>query len=293
MKNALISLLLPSRGRLQRANDFLQSVLENSEYPEYVEVIVYLDEDDFASHSMECPGLTIKRIIGPRATMGAYNTACYEMARGDIIVLANDDMIIRTCGWDSIIRQLHDSIPDRIYLAYGNDLFKKGNLCTFPILSRKTCEILQEPFPMVYKGAFIDYHLMDIFKRLEKLGLKRIRYLPELIFEHMHYRAGKAPMDDTYRQRGRFADDGDFLSLITMRANSARALSEVNQKETVPATLDDCVPSSVPHGMVGVARYITRFIFLDKGLPLRWRLSLWIWFLGRQLAAHGLLKPFV
>ncbi|MCQ8102485.1 hypothetical protein NP590_00090 [Methylomonas sp. SURF-2] len=293
MKNALISLLLPSRGRLQRANAFLQSVLENSEYPEYLEVIAYLDNDDLTSHSLKCPGLAVKRIIGPRATMGAYNTACYEMARGDIIILANDDMLIRTHGWDSIIRQLHDSIPDHIYLAYGNDLFKKGNLCTFPILSRKTCEALKDPYPITYKGAFIDYHLMDIFKRLEELGFKRIRYLPEVIFEHMHYRTGKAPLDDTYRQRRRFADDGDFLSLISARAHAARALYKVLQGGKAPATMSNLAQNSVPHGIVQTVSYITRFILLDKGLPLRWRLSLWIWFAGRQLAAHGLLKPFI
>lgn len=41
---------------------------------------------------------------------------------------------------------------------------------SIPILSRETCKVLTHPFPDVYQGGFIDYHIMDIFKRLQVLG---------------------------------------------------------------------------------------------------------------------------
>jgi hypothetical protein len=38
--------------------------------------------------------------------MGGYNSACFERARGDVLILANDDMVIRTSGWDDRIRAM-------------------------------------------------------------------------------------------------------------------------------------------------------------------------------------------
>lgn len=74
-------------------------------------------------------------------------------------------MVIRTQGWDEKIRSVHEQFGGGIYLAYGNDLFKGGKLCTFHILSRSTCDLLGEPYQAAYCGAFIDYHLFDVFKR--------------------------------------------------------------------------------------------------------------------------------
>src|SRR6185436_8988240 len=97
--------------------------------------------------------------------------------------------------------------PDGIYFGYGNDLFKGARIGTFPILSRRTCDLLVSPYPEAFRGGLIDYHLFDVFKRLERLGYPRIRYQPELILEHMHYRTGKTPYDATYSRRGRWDDD--------------------------------------------------------------------------------------
>ncbi|HXF67613.1 MAG TPA: ATP-binding cassette domain-containing protein, partial [Burkholderiales bacterium] len=204
---ALISLLLPTRRRPEWLRRFLESVLARSERPQRVEVVVYADEDDPQSHGSRVEGLEVRTLVGPRASMGDYNTACLERSRGEIVMLVNDDIVIQTRGWDRKLRQMHAAVPDGIYLAYPNDLFKGRGLCAFPVLSRRTCELLGEPFPHVYRGAFIDYHLLDIFKRLEALGHARLIYLEDVIFEHMHYRTGKGEYDDVYRARARFADD--------------------------------------------------------------------------------------
>jgi hypothetical protein len=288
----LISLLLPTRGRPKLCERFFQSVLEQSRHPDAVEIIMYVDDDDTESHHLAWEGLNIRRIIGPRLTMGAYNSRCLAESQGGIIVLVNDDMIIRTKGWDERLRALDASIPDKVYLAYGNDLFKGGKLCTFPILSRRTCDVLGDPYPTAYRGAFIDYHLLDIFKRLQHRGEDRIRYLEDVVFEHLHFRAGKAEVDQTYTQRGRFADDGDFLGLTRVRDLAARHLYQSIRGETPPAA-PPTQSDAVPQGLVGVLTFITRSILLDGSLPLRWRGFLWYWFIGRQLAARGLLGPFV
>ena len=290
----LISLLMPTRARPALARRFFQSVLNLSTNTDSVEVILYVDDDDTESHTLDCEGLAVRRIIGPRVTMGEYNSRCLAEAKGEIIVLVNDDMVVRTHGWDERLRELDAEYEDKLYLAYGNDLFKGKKLCTFPILSRRTCELLIDPFPAQYRGAFIDYHLLDIFKRLEMLGENRIRYLEDVVFEHLHYRTGKAQIDETYTQRKRFADDLDFLALSGPRLLAAqRVYSGVHslalpEFKEVRSNVD-----SLPNNLLGMFVFITRSIFFDRSLPLRWRSFLSFWFFGRQLASRGLLWPLV
>lgn len=274
-----VSLLLPTRGRPALAMRFLQSALAHAANPEYVEAILSVDDDDTASHHISCPPLTTKVIVGPRATMGSLNTRCLRESSGDIVILSNDDIVIATDGWDEKVRALHRSIPDRVYLAYPNDLFKGKRLCTFPILSRKTCDLLGDPFPASYKGAFIDYHLLDIFERVKKTVDNRIFYLEDVVFEHLHYRTGKSDFDDTYRSRNRFDDDEVFLRLASSRAEGAWNL--------VAAIRSPTSNVSAKEGSVGEPRPVGFFhaTLLDDGLPLIWRWRLFVWFMLRKLAA--------
>lgn len=291
----LISLLMPTRGRVDMAKRFFNSVLDTAKHPEAIEVILYVDEDDVESHTLDqFEGLTVRKVIGLRKTMGHYNTTCLQASKGDIIVLANDDMVIRTPGWDERLREVDAQYPDKIYLAYANDLFKGEHLSTFPILSRLCCDLIGNPYPLEYKAGWIDYHLMDIFKRLDQAGLKRMQYLPEVIFEHLHVRAGKAEMDATYRQVERFAHDHVFLELIPQRRAAAERLISVIRGQRTP------VPTPAPLSLVEPFQHalrafwlMTKLLLLDTTLPLRWRGWLWIWFMGRYAAGKGLLKPFV
>ena len=288
-----ISLLMPTRWRRALAERFLESVAANTAVPDRGEVIYYADEDDPQSHELRVAGIAVSGIIGPRASMGTYNSECLARARGDIVILVNDDIVIRTQGWDEKVRAIDASFADKIYLAYGNDLFKGPRLCTFPILSRRTCDLLGDPFPAAYAGAFIDYHLLDIFRRLQHAGEDRVRYLPDIIFEHMHYRLGKAVKDATYQRRRRFDDDAVFIGLIETRRRAARALSGVIQHNSPPTTSvlarDTKGATSESWSLVGIARAF----LLDRDLPLKWRVFLWYWYTGRLMAAKGFLWPFV
>ena len=290
-----ISLLMPTRGRPTLVDRFIESVVTHTTNLENVELILYVDDDDVGSHHLGSDKVSTKLIIGPRVSMGAYNHACFEASRGDVIILVNDDMVIGTHGWDTKILDLNARIPDQIYLAYGNDLFKKGNLCTFPILSRRTCELLVEPYPEEYRGAFIDYHLFDIFKRLQHAGFERIFYLEDVVFEHLHFRTGKAPFDETYNKRGRFADDPIFLCLINSRKKSADRLLKVLRGEEPQSAYvhERGAAQQVPESLFKAVNTYTRDLLFDGGLPLRWRSFLWVWFIGRYMAGRGMLRPFV
>lgn len=284
-----ISLLLPTRGRPALVQRLFRSIVEQTADLENIEIILYVDEDDTESHDIAFNNLNITKVIGPRLSMGAYNNACLSRSTGDIIILVNDDMVIRTTGWDKIIRDFDVNVKDQIYLAYGNDMFKKGKLCTFPILSRKTCEILLKPYPEEYRGAFIDCHIFDIFKRLEHAGYHRYFYIDSIVFEHLHYRTGKAEYDATYSERGRFDDDAVFISLRNLRQESAlRLLASIRGEPLKALHSINAQKTNSINSVSAIIKFFTIFL-MDRGLPFRWRTYLFVWFSGRNLVSKGYL----
>jgi len=291
MNSPVISMLMPTRGRPSLAERFIASVEAHTLRLAQVEVIVYVDDDDSGSHQLGSDHVSVTRIIGPRMSMGEYNTACLARARGDIIILANDDMVIRTPGWDERITQVDVEFADKIYLAYCNDYFKK-RVCTFPILSRRTCEILVEPYPKAYMGGFIDTHLFDLFKRLQCAGFDRIRYLDDVVFEHLHFRTGKAVCDETYLRRGRFTDDPTYIGLAPLRSAGAKRLLNVLRGEPLPIHKQSPCENYSPTGLLSAILYLSRHILFDNELPLRWRMFVWCRFIGRYMVSHGFLKRF-
>lgn len=289
----VISLLLPSRGRAPLVERLFASIIATTQNLNNIEIILYLDEDDIDSHYLACDKIAINKIIGRENSMGAYNSACLQQARGDIIVLINDDLVMKTKGWDEKIIEVDNKFSDKIYLAFANDLFKK-NWCSFPILSRKTCAALINPYPIEYKGAFIDTHLYDVFKRLEKKKFNRICYLEDVVFEHLHYRAGKAAFDDTYKKRGRFVDDKAFIDLSRQRQNSVLKLVGIIQGSKLSQSQAVHVAAQYnPKSIYSSLKYLTKYFLCNRNLPFRWRFFLWYWFLGRYLAASGYLWPIV
>jgi hypothetical protein len=290
-----ISLLLPTRGRPDWVLRLFESIKQYTKHLEHLEVVLCIDDDDTASHTLDCDAFIVKRIIGPRNTMGHYNSACLAASSGDIVVLSNDDMVMRTTGWDERIRQVDAQYPDGIYMAYPNDLFKGAKLCTFPILPRRTCELLVDPFPKIYKGAFIDYQLLDIFKRLQKRGHPRLHYIEDVVFEHLHYRTGKSQSDATYVNRQRFGDDAAFLGLIEYRRRSADHLVAAMHGQIDATPLEANASSDITPTISAwaIVSLVLRNILTDQDIPWRWRTFLNYWFIGRTLAAQGYLRLFM
>jgi hypothetical protein len=285
--NTKISVLMPTRGRRYLAERFLASALKHSASPNNIEYILYVDDDDSDSQAIFVENVECKIIVGPRSPMGLCNTRCLEEANGEIIVLVNDDVVIRTVGWDKNIRIMHHSIPDGIYLAYPNDLNKGKGLSAFPILSRKTCELVSQPFPIIYKGAFIDTHLMEIFIRLKKLDKNRIVYMDELIFEHLHFRTGKGKIDQTYKDRNRFADDMIFLTLHKERKNTARyLLNIINQNLTEGAKYKYKEPLIIsrPTSFFSMIGLSAKLYLFDPDLPYWNRARNFLYYIARWLA---------
>jgi glycosyltransferase involved in cell wall biosynthesis len=276
-----ISLLLPTRGRSELVERFFKSVIAQSAHPELIEVVVCVDHDDPESHGITSNELAVKLIIVSRQNMGAYNAICLKHATGEITIAVNDDIVIRTKGWDEKVRALDARYPDGVYLAYANDLFKGKKVCTFPILSREACTALAEPYPEIYKGAFIDVHLMDIFRRLERRGYPRMVYAEDIIFEHVHYRVNPQMLDATYRERARFGDDATFIALAEFRRLEAHRLLARISGTVGPEAPETPTTGARQSGFFGIVPLCVRQFLCDRDLPAIWRTYLFGYMLAR------------
>src|SRR5262245_44170130 len=136
------SLIVPTRGRPEQLRRMLTSVADTTARPESLEIVLVVDADDPGSLAFADQRLHIRHIVVPPGqTMGALNTAGYHASRGRWLMLLNDDVESRTPGWDDVIQACTRVFLDEIALIHVNDLVMQTHLCTFPIVSRRFCEI--------------------------------------------------------------------------------------------------------------------------------------------------------
>jgi glycosyltransferase involved in cell wall biosynthesis len=223
-----ISLLMPTRKRVARAEAFLQTVVDTAADLSQIEVIAAIDHDDPESKQLTSPDprLSLIQTIGSRASMGTLNSRCLAKASGDLIMLVNDDILIRSQNWDQVMLEKAAQFPDEVFLMHTRDGHKDEKFPIFPILSKRGCSLLKDPYPSHYCGDGIDMHLFDLFLRLKDFGHNRIIYLPEVFFEHMHVGLRKAPNDPIYESRNRIKSNQTFYTLWKKRELSAQRLAD-------------------------------------------------------------------
>lgn len=109
------------------------------------------------------------------------------------IGFAGDDHAPRTPGWTERIRTELNQLGTGI--VYGNDLFQGPNLPTAVFMTADIVGALGYMAPPCLRHMFADNYWKDLGD-----GVRRIRYLPDVVIEHLHPHAGgKAPEDDRYR----------------------------------------------------------------------------------------------
>jgi len=185
----LFSFIIPTRKRISKLQRLFSSIYDTTTNISHLEILLAIDEDDLETQEIEDTRLNLKKIVVPRGqTMGFLNQTCYRESSGKYVMLMNDDVILRTDGWDLIVRRcFEDYQKDEIVLIHVNDLIFKETLCTFPFVTRNYCELMGGICPEDYVRYRIDDHVYNIFNMLACMGYKRTIYLPDVIFEHDNY----------------------------------------------------------------------------------------------------------
>lgn len=243
-----LSLLCPSRGRVGNLGFFLRSVHRTAVKPGRVEVMVYVDDDDpalpayrrlFARAPEIWPGLGACRlVVGPSEGVPQAWNALAAQARGDLLMMANDDQLYVDHGWDTTldnrVTQLTALHGDDVWCLYFDDGQYTDGGRDFPIVTRTWYDTLGYFTPTVFQQWEVERWVFDIALRLE-----RCYPVPGVFVEHRHYQDYKAPFDETY-QRHRvtreksFADHALFLGTESQRAAEADRLRRVMAPGPLP-----------------------------------------------------------
>lgn len=199
----MISLIHPSRGRPQKANETAKKWIESAGVP--VEHILSLDLDDHSRYQY-----TGEKYLEWDKVIVSLNTSVVEAtnkaaktAKGDILLYLSDDF---DCfpDWGVAIEKAVKDFPP-MWLLKVDDCLQRFDVAvlTIPIMSRPLYERLGYFWHPEYKSMFVDE---DLYWTCRKLGV--IRNAEHLKFEHKHVSVGKAQDDDTYRNSAKNWDQG-------------------------------------------------------------------------------------
>jgi hypothetical protein len=231
-----LSLIVPTRRRSAQLRRFLDSLFATAVQPETLEVVLVVDADDPPSVDFRDERLRLaKAIVPPRQTMGALNQAGYERSSGAHLMLLNDDVVIRTHGWDQKILSRCRRFADGIFLIHVNDTLMRENLCTFPLVSRTWCKMAGGICPREYIRYRIDDHIEDVFNLLASLGHRRTIYLPDVVFEHVNFVQMPSGVKEYHSEPDMLALDAPrFLDLFAARKELALSLLSRIEGEVRP-----------------------------------------------------------
>jgi hypothetical protein len=102
-----------------------------------------------------------------------------------------DDHVPRTEGWDAAVADALTELGSGI--VYGNDLLQGERLPTAAFMTSDIIRTLRWMCPPGLEHLYID----DAWRELGQ-GMGRLRYLPDVVIEHLHPAAGKAQRDPGY-----------------------------------------------------------------------------------------------
>lgn len=195
-----ISILLPTRQRPNQLKRLVDSINLTADGIGDIELIHYVDNDDSSYEDLELD-INWSRISGPRLHDGLVNLSkkwneCFTCAAGDILMHCGDDIVFRTPGWDTIVRDTFAATPDRILFAFGRDGYQDdNNFGTHGFIHRTWVETVGFFVPPYFVSDYNDTFLNDVSKAIG-------RHVEIDIFtEHMHYINGKAEIDQNTRER--------------------------------------------------------------------------------------------
>lgn len=185
--------IVPSRGRPANIAALDDAWLLASDGT--AELLVVVDDDDptLAGYAAVCDERCINLEVGPRLRMVptlnkiAVDRAPHHFALG----FMGDDHRPKSRGWDrryvETLRELGTGF------VYGNDLLAGERLPTQFALTSDIVQALGAMIPAPVKHLWADNQIWDLGHAVD-----RIRYLPDVIVEHLHPLAGKANEDSGY-----------------------------------------------------------------------------------------------
>lgn len=191
--NGLLT-LVPTRNRVENALSLLETWYSTTTEPDSGLLFIVGEEDPRfeeykdkirSSHLLTFPERGLVKALN-------YAVSCGYAENYEAIGFMGDDHRPRTYGWD---KSYLDSLRELGYgYVYGNDLLVGERIPTQVAISSSIIRTLGFFGPPGFTHLNVDLTWKDMGEALGKL-----KYLPEVIIEHMHPAAGKAEEDSGYK----------------------------------------------------------------------------------------------
>lgn len=185
------------------------TVFDKATHRDRVELWFYVDSDDpelglykdLFTHPDDASkvdmviGINVEMVIGPPISVSKSWNVLAEKCTGDILMMGNDDLLHETHGWDVALEDASNEYPDDIYCAYFNDgIWKTGQHCAFPAVSRKWYETLGYFTPGIFEFMCNDTWVFEIAKDID-----RLHWIGDFKVLHNHFSVG-GPRDATVQR---------------------------------------------------------------------------------------------
>lgn len=184
--------IVPTRGRPQNAARLAKAFEETDSLNAELVFVADHDDPELIAYHTAAP-----RLLVYRGETGRGMTASLNWAAGlyadiyDHLGFMGDDHLPRTAGWDAHVLGALDTVQPRV--VYGNDLLQGEALPTAAFMPSRMVRALGFMAPPVLRHLYVDNFWLDLGRALGGL-----RYLPDVVIEHIHPAAGKTAMDERY-----------------------------------------------------------------------------------------------
>jgi hypothetical protein len=187
--------IVPSRGRPAAAAELAATLRETCTADTLLAFAV--DDDDprigeYYEVVKPEPAAAVWINVGVKTMVGALNAAArWVSADTFAIAFMGDDHRPRTFGWDRAYLDALHGLGTGI--VYGDDLLQHERIPTQVAMTADIVRALGHMAPPQLTHLFVDNYWRDLGQLAGCL-----RYLPDVVVEHLHPFAGKAPMDEGY-----------------------------------------------------------------------------------------------
>ena len=185
--------IVPSRGRPHHIAALWDAWQDAG--TDLASLLVAVDDDDptLAEYREVCAQAGVELTVGPRLRMcPTLNKVAVERAPHHFAIgFMGDDHRPRTDGWaDYYLKALRELGTG---FVYGNDLLRGETLPTQVAVTSDIIQMLGYMVPPGIKHMWADNCWVDLGR-----AINRIRYLPDVIVEHLHPAVGKGDWDAGY-----------------------------------------------------------------------------------------------
>lgn len=184
--------LVPSRGRPDNIYR-LARAWESTGAEAHLVVLVDSDDPQMVGYRAVADRLPFELVVGAPSRIGPILNGYAPQAAEDFDVIGfmGDDHLPGTERWDMAIAGA--STPWTV--VYGNDLLQGERLATAVFIGSGIIRTLGYFVPPGLKHLYFEHPWMAWGRALGTL-----RYLPDVVIEHLHFINGKAPADALYAE---------------------------------------------------------------------------------------------